>query len=53
MAREEFLILPHPAVKKYLINKVSDYERWLNGMRKLKRSLSPNAARRNQQIFSI
>ena len=37
MAREEFLILPHPAVKKYLINKVSDYERWINGMRKLKK----------------
>ena len=37
MAREEFLILPHPAVKNYLINKVSDYERWLNGMRKLKK----------------
>jgi len=37
MVREEFLILPHSAVKKYLINKVSDYERWLHGMRKLKK----------------
>ena len=36
MDREEFLILPHPVVLKYLQNKTGDYDRWLAGMRKLK-----------------
>ncbi len=34
--REEFLILPHPAVRQYMERKASDPERWLAGMRKLK-----------------
>ena len=37
MCRGEFLILPHPEVQKYLTNKVSDYDRWIEGMRKLKK----------------
>ena len=37
MCREEFLILPHPRVQKYLIKKVADYDRWIDGMRKLKK----------------
>jgi hypothetical protein len=31
----EFLVLPHPEVKKYFIRKASDYDRWLNGMRRV------------------
>ena len=37
MAREEFLILPHPQVLGYLRRKAEDYDRWLEGMRRLKR----------------
>jgi NAD(P)-dependent dehydrogenase (short-subunit alcohol dehydrogenase family) len=33
---ERFLILPHPTVEKYLQNKVSGYDRWLAGMRRLR-----------------
>jgi NAD(P)-dependent dehydrogenase (short-subunit alcohol dehydrogenase family) len=32
---ESFLILPHPEVLQYFQRKASDYERWLNGMRRL------------------
>ena len=32
---EAFLILPHPEVLEYFRRKASDYERWLNGMRRL------------------
>jgi len=32
---EEFLILPHPEVLEYFRRKASDYDRWLNGMRRL------------------
>jgi NAD(P)-dependent dehydrogenase (short-subunit alcohol dehydrogenase family) len=33
--KEEFLILPHPEVKTYLQRKTNDYDRWLQGMRRL------------------
>lgn len=36
MAREDFLILPHPEVLDYLRRKTADYDRWLGGMRKLR-----------------
>jgi NAD(P)-dependent dehydrogenase (short-subunit alcohol dehydrogenase family) len=40
LAEEKFLILPHPQVQTYMERKVSDYDRWLRGMRRLqKRSL--------------
>jgi NAD(P)-dependent dehydrogenase (short-subunit alcohol dehydrogenase family) len=32
---EKFLILPHPEVKTFFERKASDYDRWLNGMRRL------------------
>ncbi len=42
LAEERFMILPHPSVAKYFLNKASDYERWLGGMRKFRRSLFPD-----------
>ena len=35
LAREQFLVLPHPEVLTYMQRKTSDYDRWLSGMRKL------------------
>ncbi|MHB8772481.1 MAG: SDR family oxidoreductase [Syntrophales bacterium] len=35
LKREAFLILPHPEVKKYMQRKAGDYDRWLQGMRRL------------------
>jgi NAD(P)-dependent dehydrogenase (short-subunit alcohol dehydrogenase family) len=37
LEEERFLILPHPQVKTYMERKVMDYDRWLNGMRRLQR----------------
>ena len=36
MARETFLILPHPRVLDYLRRKSADYDRWIAGMRRLR-----------------
>jgi NAD(P)-dependent dehydrogenase (short-subunit alcohol dehydrogenase family) len=38
LAAETFLILPHESVHLYMQRKFSDYDRWLNGMRRLRRS---------------
>ncbi len=35
LADERFLILPHPEVLTFMQRKVSDYDRWLAGMRRL------------------
>lgn len=35
LQKEEFLILPHPEVKLYMQRKTADYDRWLQGMRRL------------------
>ena len=38
LAQESFLILPHERVRIYMQRKASDYDRWLNGMRRLRLS---------------
>ena len=35
LAAERFLCLPHPQVLEYMQRKTGDYDRWLNGMRRL------------------
>ncbi|CAN5490191.1 SDR family oxidoreductase [soil metagenome] len=39
LAKESFLILPHPNVATYIVKKAENYDRWLGGMVKLRRSL--------------
>jgi NAD(P)-dependent dehydrogenase (short-subunit alcohol dehydrogenase family) len=38
IAEERFLILPHPEVAEYVRRRATDHDRWLRGMRKLRRS---------------
>jgi len=40
IADGRFMITPHPEVIGYLQHKAADYDRWVGGMRKLRRSLS-------------
>ncbi len=42
LREERFLILPHPQVSEYFRRKASDYDRWLAGMRRFRRSLFPD-----------
>lgn len=41
LAEETFLILPHPKVKTYYQRKASDYDRWINGMRRFAQNIIP------------
>ena len=42
IAEEKFLILPHPEVAVYFGRKASDYDRWLQGMRRLQAAVLQN-----------
>ncbi len=44
VAAEQFLILPHPAVREYFQRKASDYDRWLRGMRRLRAKVETGRA---------
>ena len=35
----KFLVLPHPQVKSYFQRKADDHDRWIEGMRRLRRKL--------------
>jgi len=35
-----FMILTHPQVAAYMQRKTGDYDRWIGGMRKFRRSLA-------------
>ncbi len=39
LAAESFLILPHDTVTTYMQRKTSDYDRWIGGMARLRRSV--------------
>jgi hypothetical protein len=39
LREERFLILPHPEVATYFRTKAENHDRWLGGMRKLRRQL--------------
>jgi NAD(P)-dependent dehydrogenase (short-subunit alcohol dehydrogenase family) len=39
IAEGRFLLLPHPEVSAYFRNKAENYDRWVGGMRKLRRKL--------------
>ena len=39
VAEERFLILPHPVALEYFRRKAADYDRWLAGMRRLRRNV--------------
>ncbi|MEQ8659335.1 MAG: SDR family oxidoreductase [Gammaproteobacteria bacterium] len=41
MARETFLILPHPEVGDYLARKTADIDRWLEGMNRWRQRAGP------------
>ena len=36
LQEERFMVLPHPEVKAYMQRKTSDYDRWIQGMQRLK-----------------
>jgi NAD(P)-dependent dehydrogenase (short-subunit alcohol dehydrogenase family) len=41
---EKFLILPHPEVAQYFRRKAEDYDRWLNGMRRLRAKIAASSS---------
>ena len=47
VAREAFLILPHPDVAKYIQFKSAQYDQWLDSMRQLRRKIKQQAGDAN------
>jgi len=43
MAREEFLMLPHPIVRDYMLGKAKDVDRWIEGMNRWRKKAGPPA----------
>jgi short-subunit dehydrogenase len=41
MAKEEFLILPHPGMRDYMLRKTNEVDRWLNSMNKWRQQVGP------------
>ena len=41
MAREAFLMLPHPVVRDYMQRKVTDVDRWIDGMNRWRNRVEP------------
>ena len=44
IASEQFLILPHPEVQEYFLRKATDYDGWLDGMRRIQARLGGPAS---------
>ena len=40
LRKESFVILPHPIVLEYMLNKTTNYDRWIGGMNKLMRKIT-------------
>jgi NAD(P)-dependent dehydrogenase (short-subunit alcohol dehydrogenase family) len=45
LGEERFLVLPHPEVADYFLRKAGDYDRWLAGMRSLRRRVAEDEER--------
>ena len=41
LAKEQFLILPHPQVAEFFQRKANEYDRWIRGMRRLREKVHP------------
>jgi NAD(P)-dependent dehydrogenase (short-subunit alcohol dehydrogenase family) len=39
LENEKFLILPHPEVAEYIVNKAGNYDRWLHSLRKIRKAV--------------
>jgi NAD(P)-dependent dehydrogenase (short-subunit alcohol dehydrogenase family) len=42
LAEERYMIMPHAKVKDYLQGKAADYDRWVKGMQRLRKTYLPN-----------